>query len=85
MNFSSLPGNCTDWTTCIKLAVDKVLSEIEANRSNSSHERNEEGYYDDSTNSYKYIVFVLVVYAVSFLALMIKYFWRYIDKTNKAL
>lgn len=33
-------------------------------------------HYDDSPNSYKYIVFVLVVYAVSFMSLMVKYFWR---------
>ena len=35
-----------------------------------------EEFYDDSANSYKYIVFVLVIYAVSFLALMVKYFWN---------
>ncbi len=34
------------------------------------------GYYDDSANSYKYIIFVLVIYAVSFMALMMKYFWK---------
>ena len=33
-------------------------------------------YYDDSSNSYKYIIFVLVIYAVSFMGLMVKYFWR---------
>lgn len=33
-------------------------------------------YYDDSANSYKYIIFVLVIYAVSFMALMVKYFWK---------
>ena len=32
--------------------------------------------YDDSSNSYKYIVFVLVIYAGSFMALMVKYFWK---------
>ena len=32
-------------------------------------------YYDDSANSYKYIVFILIIYAVSFLSLMVKYFW----------
>ena len=31
--------------------------------------------YDDSANSYKYIVFILIIYAVSFLSLMVKYFW----------
>ena len=33
-------------------------------------------YYDDSSNSYKYIIFVLVIYAVSFMGLMVKYFWN---------
>ena len=32
-------------------------------------------YFDDSANSYKYIVFILIIYAVSFLSLMVKYFW----------
>ena len=39
--------------------------------------------YDDSSNSYKYIVFVLIVYAVSFMALMVKYFHK--STTSTAL
>lgn len=35
-----------------------------------------EEYFDDSSNSYQYILFVLVIYAISFLSLMIKYFFR---------
>ena len=42
-------------------------------RQNQTSE-NVQDHYDDSKNSYKYVVFVLVVYAVSFMALMVKYF-----------
>ena len=64
----TLPANCTNLTACIKAIVDETLRE--------NKKEDEDGYYDDSSNSYKYIVFVLVVYAVSFLSLMVKYFWR---------
>ena len=45
-----------------------LLSEVRLLRSRGR-------YYDDSANSYKYIVFILIIYAVSFLSLMVKYFW----------
>ena len=32
-------------------------------------------YFADSAISYKYIVFILIIYGVSFLSLMVKYFW----------
>ena len=31
-------------------------------------------YYDDSHNAYKYIIFVLLIYAVSFTGLMFNFF-----------
>jgi len=47
-----------------------------------SEEEKPDAYYDDSANSYQYIIFVLVVYAVSFLAIMVKYF-RHSGEGNK--
>ncbi len=33
------------------------------------------GYYDDRENDYQYVVFILIIYALSFVTLMVKYFW----------
>lgn len=70
----ALPGNCSDLRACIRAIVDEAL--LASNGNQTVVYGSGEGYYDDSSNSYKYIVFVLVVYAVSFMSLMVKYFWR---------
>ena len=56
------------------LIVKELLKSLNRSRIHYSSAGISDNYYDDSSNSYKYIIFVLVVYAVSFMALMVKYF-----------
>ena len=58
---------CPITKLCANLTA--LLSEVRLLRSRGGL------HYDDSANSYKYIVFILIIYAVSFLSLMVKYFW----------
>lgn len=56
------------------LIVKELLKSLNRSGYQYSSAGLSDNYYDDSSNSYKYIIFVLVVYAVSFMSLMVKYF-----------
>lgn len=66
---------CVNWTRAE--VKEKILAALDEEDGHSTART-----YDDSGNSYKYILFVLVVYAGSFLALMLKYFRKSDNKDD---